>query len=92
MTNTTRMVKDPDAVLDYQVDWSSWLATGETISSSDWVVQTGITETSASNTTTTATIWLSGGTAGVTYTVTNRIVTTASRTNDRSLYITVREQ
>lgn len=92
MTNTTRMVKDPDAVLDYQVDWSSWLATGETISSSDWVVQTGITETSASNTTTTATIWLSGGTAGVTYTVTNRIVTTANRTNDRSLYITVREQ
>lgn len=92
MTNTTRMVKDPDAVLDYQIDWSSWLATGETISSSDWVVQTGITETSASNTTTTATIWLSGGTAGVTYTVTNRIVTTASRTNDRSLYITVREQ
>lgn len=92
MTNTTRMVKDPDAVLDYQIDWSSWLATGETISSSDWVVQTGITENSASNTTTTATIWLSGGTAGVTYTVTNRIVTTASRTNDRSLYITVREQ
>lgn len=92
MTNTTRMVKDPDAVLDYQIDWSSWLATGETISSSDWVVQTGITENSASNTTTTATIWLSGGAAGVTYTVTNRIVTTASRTNDRSLYITVREQ
>lgn len=92
MTNTTRMVKDPDAVLDYQIDWSAWLATGETISSSDWVVQTGITENSASNTTTTATIWLSGGEAGVTYRVTNRIVTTANRTNDRSLYITVREQ
>lgn len=79
-------LKDPDAVLDYQIDWSTWLGS-DTIASSSWVIPTGITEDSDSNTTTTATVWLSGGTAGTTYTVTNRIVTAGGRTEDRSLTI-----
>ena len=32
--------KDPDAVLDYSVDWSLWLA-GDTISSSEWLLDDG---------------------------------------------------
>lgn len=79
-------LKDPNAVLDYQIDWSTWLGS-DTIASSSWVIPTGITEDSDSNTTTTATVWLSGGTAGTTYTVTNRIVTAGGRTEDRSLTI-----
>ena len=65
-------VKDPDATLDYIIDWSEWLDT-DTISTSTWTVPTGLTNVSDSNTTTTATIWLSGGTAGQRYTVSNRI-------------------
>lgn len=84
-------VKDPDSVLDYTVDWDSWLST-DTISSSDWVIESGITEDSASNTTTTATVWLSGGTAGTRYKVTNRIVTAEGRTADRSFYVSVAER
>lgn len=80
--------KDPNAVLDYTIDWSTWLGS-DTISSSDWVVDSGITENSASNTTTAATIWLSGGTAGTAYAVTNRIVTAGGRTEDRTLTIVV---
>jgi len=84
---TRHFLKDPDAVLDYQIDWSSWLDTGETISASAWTVPTGLTEDSDSNTTTTATVWLSGGTAGVTYSVTNQITTSDSRTEDRTITI-----
>ena len=81
-------VKDPDSVLDYKVDWSSWLGT-DTISTSRWVVQSGITEDSDSNDTTSATSWLSGGTEGSTYTVTNRIDTAGGRTADRTFKVLV---
>ena len=83
--------KDPNAVLDYSFNWETWLD-DDTISTSTWTADTGITIDSSSTTTTVATVWLSGGTAGTTYTVTNRIVTAASRTEDRSLTINVRQR
>lgn len=86
-----QFTKDPDAVLDYQIDWETWL-NGDTISSSDWIVPDGLTENDASNTTTTATIWLSGGSADEQYTVTNRIVTAGGRTDDRSIVVRVQDR
>jgi hypothetical protein len=83
--------KDPDAVLDYAIDWSDWLGS-DTISTSTWTVPTGITEDSESETTTVATIWLSGGTAGVKYDLVNEIVTAGSRTANRTIRIDVRER
>lgn len=83
--------KDPDAKLDYTVDWTKWLA-GDTISKSEWIVPDGLNGEDDSNTSTTATIWLSGGTAGHEYTVTNRITTAAGRVNDRSFKILVIEE
>lgn len=83
--------KDPNAVLDYQIDWSTWLGT-DTIASSAWTVPTGITQVTASATTTATTIWLSGGTAGSSYPVVNRIVTDGGRTEDRTLTIVVSER
>lgn len=53
---------------------------------------TGITIDSQGNDSTTATVWLSGGTAGQEYAVTNRITTTAGRTDDRTILITVVER
>ena len=44
------------------------------------------------HTATKATVWLSGGQAGATYTVTNRIVTTGGRTDDRSIAIKVEDR
>jgi len=84
----TTFLKDPDSTLDYTLDWSAWLQ-GDTITSSTWTVPAGLTQESAANTTTTATIWLSGGTAGKDYVVTNSIVTTAGRIEDRSIRIRV---
>lgn len=79
-------LKDPDATLDYLVDWSGWLGS-DTISASAWVVPDGITKTTDSHTTTTATVWLSGGTAGDVYRVTSRITTAGGRVNDRTITI-----
>ena len=83
--------KDPDAVLDYTIDWSDWLDS-DTISTSTWTVASGITKDSDTNTTTTATIWLSSGTAGTQYTVINHIITAAGREDDRSIYIMVEDR
>lgn len=79
--------KDPNAVLDWEVDWSQWLATGETITASTWTVPTGLTMQSNTFTPTAATVWLSGGTVGNDYVVTNQIATNAGRTDDRSITI-----
>lgn len=84
--------KDPDAVLDYQIDWTAWLTGGETITTSTWTLPTGITRNSDNHTTTMTTIWLSGGTAGTKYALVNRIVTSAARTDDRTITISVKER
>lgn len=84
--------KDPDAKLDFGFDWSSWLATGETITASAWTVPTGITEESKSFSSTATLIWLSGGTAGASYTLQNQITTSASRIDERSFVVMVAER
>ena len=85
---TNQFTKDPLAVLDYKIDWSDWLGT-DTITSSTWTVQSGITETISSNTTTTATIWLAGGRARNSYAVTNNIITAGGRKNEQTIVIPV---
>lgn len=89
--------KDPSAVLDYRQDWSAWLAAlpvegSDTIATSTWIVPTGITKNSDSHDGTSATIWLSGGTANTNYRLTNRITTAGGRTDDRTFIVTVRER
>lgn len=88
MSTIPSFSKDPDAVVDFAVDWTAWLA-GDTISSSTWTVPNGITQASASNTPTKATIWLSGGAAQASYAVTNRIVTAGGRTQDQTILVAV---
>ena len=85
-----RYLKDPAAVLDYGFDWSTdgWLG-ADTIATSTWTVPAGLTSEATSNTTTTATIWLSGGTVGQVYEVANKNVTAAGRTDERSMTIRV---
>lgn len=85
--------KDPDAVKDYDVDWGAgWLVDDDTISASTWTVPTGITKASDSHTDTRAKVWISGGTVGSSYVLTNRVTTTQGRTDDRSITIKIREQ
>ncbi|MBI4904403.1 MAG: hypothetical protein HY820_45690 [Acidobacteria bacterium] len=83
--------KDPNAVLDYSLDWTRWL-NGDAIATSEWIVPDGLVKVTDSRTTKLATIWLSGGLAGQSYTITNRITTTGGRTEDRSFAVKVEER
>jgi hypothetical protein len=88
----TTFIKDPDAVLDYSVDWSKWLA-GDQIATSAWSVSDPALEAGVdSNTPTRTTVWLSGGVACQAYTVTNRITTSGGRTDERSFVIQVQDR
>ena len=89
----TTYKKDPDATLDYTIDWTEWLsAIDDTISTSTWVAEAGLTVDSDTNTTTAATAFVSGGTAGTTLTLTNRITTVGGRTDDRSITLKIVER
>lgn len=81
-----RKTKDKDSVLDFVVDWADWLD-GDTISAVTWNVATGIDKTTQSNTTTTATVWLSGGSVKSVYPITCRVTTEANRVEDFSFEI-----
>ena len=82
--------KDPDAILDYWLDWSEWLSSGDGIEASSWFSSpTGLTIFDASFGTAFALAWISGGTDGVDYLVTNRITTEDGRVEDRTFQLAV---
>jgi hypothetical protein len=88
----TILTKDPDAVLDYGLDWEPWLAGVDTIASSQWFAPVGLTIESDAHTDTTATVWLSEGVRGAQYLVTNRITTASGRTEDRSFVLQIADR
>jgi hypothetical protein len=97
---STSFLKDPDATLDYKVDWSGWLQTGETIDTCVVTAETGITvedgarAPALADTDTSVVFWLSGGTAGTEYNVTCQITTDAvpARTDERTIRVVVKER
>jgi hypothetical protein len=86
-----RVLKDPDAILDYAVDWEAWLGT-DTIASVAWTVPAGLTLDAQSHTDTVATVWLSGGTAGQSYALGCAVTTAGGRVDERTLTIVVVER
>ncbi len=81
--------KGATEVVDYVVSWSALLG-ADTISTSTFTVSAGLTKDSQSNTTTTATVWVSGGTVNTDYTITNTITTAGGRTWVRTFTVPVR--
>ena len=85
--------KDPSAFLDYSMDWSDWLATGEIITVSTWATSSvDLTLSLDAATDTITTIWASGGVAGKDYTITNTITTDATRVDQRSITLTCEDR
>jgi hypothetical protein len=83
--------KNALATLDYEFDWTAWLASGETIASATVTVPTGITlYTPASVNGGVVVFWLSGGTAMQTYSIACTVVTSAGRTDVRSFLLSVK--
>ena len=85
--------KDPNATLDYTFDWGQYLEPMlDTISSVTWIVSDNMTVVSQSNTTTTASVFLSGGLVGTDEKVICRITTLGGRVDDRSITIKIVER
>ncbi len=85
-------VKLLDEVKDFVLDWSDELGP-DTISQSVWAITPvsvpPLVQDSETNTTTTTTIWLSGGDLGKDYTLQNTIVTAGGRTCIASIEVRV---
>jgi hypothetical protein len=94
----TYIFKDPAGVLDYTLDWSEYLTSGDTLSSCTVTIETisgdasPLTLDSSSITTNTATAIISGGTAGNKYNVEYTITTSDSKTDSRNFRIFVQER
>lgn len=94
MSRTTNYwIHDPNAVLDYVVDWTDWLDDGETIASHDIEVETGDVVLDSDSVVGAKTVaWVSGGTTGTSATVRHRVTTSAGRVDDRTITLSVRER
>jgi hypothetical protein len=84
--------KDPNATLDYTVDWRTWLPTGDMLVTGTWIVEAGLVVEQEDLATGTCSVWLSSGTAGILYEATNRITTLGGRINDQTLFIECKEK
>lgn len=82
-------VKDPDDQRWFSFDWSSFLATGETISSYTVTCDSALTKLADSSTTTSVLIEVSGGTAGTQSLLTCEIYT-ANATGQHNRYQTTK--
>jgi hypothetical protein len=85
--------KAPSEVLDFEIIYTTQLG-NDTISTSSWQVTEGDAELTidsppATNTNMAATVWLSGGTLGLNYEVTNTITTAGGRIIQDSLICSI---
>ncbi len=80
--------KDPFDVLPYSIDWSAFLG-ADTIATSAWAAESGITIDGNSFTDTVTTVTLSGGAEGTAYVITNQITTAAGLSKDKDFTIKV---
>lgn len=79
------VLKDPDSIKDWKWDFADWMSVGEQIDTHSVIAATGIVVDLSAHDTNSVTVWLSGGTAGLTHEVTVRINTNQGRTEDRTV-------
>lgn len=86
------ITKDPDAALDYSLDLTAWLTdVSDTVSTLD-VIGVGVVIDSSQITGSVVSAFVSGGTVGETATVTFRFTTAAGRTDDRTIFLKIKER
>ncbi len=67
--------KDPGSQLDYVFEWKDWLVEGDQILKSSFTIQEGLDWVAESTDGTKTRVWVTGGTSGQSYLVTNRVET-----------------
>lgn len=86
------IIKDPSARKDYGFNWAPWLDTDDTIDTSTWTADNGVTLSDSTHDGTTTTIWAEGGTDGANCRLVNHIVTVAGREDDCTVTLFIRQQ
>lgn len=84
--------KDPQAKLDYGLDWSAWLG-DDTITASDWVAEpAGLALSGFAHDKKKTSVYAAGGQAGSAYLLRNQVSTAAGRIDERSIKLKVKER
>ena len=91
------IAKDPGATLAYSIDWSEWLPTGDSITTSTWVQESthtggNLTLSGPAVANNVATINIAAGREGEIYTVRNTITTNENLTDVRRFRIRVEKR
>jgi SPP1 family predicted phage head-tail adaptor len=92
---TFDLTKDPDSVIDTGINWLPTMnesSPQDTISTSAWAADNELTVDSDTNTTSTTTVWVSGGTEGKYANLVNKITTPAGRTHDRTIVVKIQNR
>ena len=81
-------------MIDYAVDWQAAYLAGQTIAQSDWVVAPagGLTVAVATHDSGISTATLTGGARGCVYRLTNRVIFSDGRRDERSLDVRVEDR
>ena len=91
---TFAAVKDPDAILDYEMDWEdvmNLVTPADTIDTSSWVTDGNMTIDSNTFTSNSATVWLSAGTLNSFEKVVNTIITTGGRKHVKTIEFSIKD-
>lgn len=81
--------KDKDSFLDYSLDWSDWIAEGDSILSSVWSSDAGVTLSSATIFGAMTTTWVQGGAIGTWYAITNTVTSALGRIDQRTIRLLI---
>jgi len=90
--------KDPNATLDYTLDWAEYTQAGDAIATAAWTTSTISGDSAplsigvASVNNDKATVLISGGSAGSIYTVTCAVTTTDNLVDRRAFRIVVKQR
>jgi hypothetical protein len=90
------LLKDPDAVLDYSVDWGAEYLLGDIIAESEWSVVPddldGVSIVGSDFDATTSTVKAAGGLPGRIYSLVNEVVLDTGRIDSRSIVLRVEKR
>ena len=87
------IAKDPQARIDYVIDWSAYLA-GQSVIASEWSVHPagGLTVEEAAFEPGRTSVRVSGGALGHVYRLTNRVTLSDGQVDERSVTVRVEER
>jgi hypothetical protein len=90
------LLKDPEAVLDYAVDWGAEYLDGDALAASSWAIgpdePDGARIAGSGFDLLTSNVQVAGGVAGHIYRVTNHVTTASGREDSRSIMLRVEKR